>query len=853
MTEYTLDSKAVANTNLDPVHIYNQGIERLIALSRDVWSDYNKHDPGITFWEVLSYLTTELAYKTDWSVSDILVDGIEHADISGKQHLLNQHFPAPDVILPSAPLTQADYRKLIVDIPNVNNAWLIPTTVNLFYDSLDESVTLSTRSGKTITEIKVAGGYQVKILLAEGLNKAEKEQVLSEVANKLAANRNLCEWFYPPELVAKQGFILCGDIEIEENADPVQVSADIWFSVQQHLLQPIQHQTPSETVDKLDWSESLFNGPLLEHGYISDQDIANSALKTHIRLSDIINIIMDLPGVVAVKELIINPEGTTEPLENIWVIPVQPDKQALLKPQQGNLAFYKRELPTFYDKSIALTEYRKLLKNLQDASQQGVDYSLDAPLSENREIIDYHSVQWDLPAVYGLSEAGLGANATKLRKAQVLQLRGFLSFFDQLAANFLAQTHHIKDLLSLDKDQVNSYFTQIPQSIEDWQKLYGTESQALSNLQQLVQNIDIDLERRNRFMDFMVARFGEDMTGLTAIMLNAFEPSWQKTLSYKIDFYNALPEVSKNRSLGHNLSLKQEVWNTDNVSGLAKRLCRLLGISNHSRRNLSDIAFDIYAEIDTTPDDEFRFRIRNKIDDKILLSSSTNYLTKNDAKKEMRIAIKLGMEAQNYVIAKTVDNRYYFNIVDDTQEVVARRIEYFRTLRDCRRAIRQVIDYLTINYSDEGMYIFEHWWLLPDSDQDSTLPVCLDQSCTECVDPFSYQIHIILPGYGKRLGNMDFRRYCEGVIRSEVPAHIMPKICWIAKDQMALLERAYKDWLSVFQGTAKANASKKKLALLEALKQLHNIYPVENLHDCDSDETGFVIGRTALGTLKEST
>lgn len=865
MNSFTINPNTHTNTPIDPQHLYNEGIDQLIELSSEVWTDYNKHDPGVTFLEVLSYLLTELNYKTDWPIADILVDGMSNSQMQEKQDLLNMHFPAANEVLPSAPLTLRDYRKLLADILNVNNAWVVPYSVSLYHDSTNNSVTRSVRKGKTITILEVKGGYKVKLLLANGLTQVEKNVAIEAATQCLHANRNLCEWFDTPEIIAKQNFIVCAEIEIEAKANPLDVSAAIWLAIQEYLQKPIPHLLPETTLEaipqdipqdipqSIDWAQTLFNGPLLQHGYISDEALAASDLRTQIRLSDIINIVMDIQGVVAVSELTINPEGLTQALDDPWLVPVDANKQPSLSPQKGNLAFFKRELPIFYDKPSALSLYRKLLKETQQTAQKQAVYDLSVKTAQSRAVLDYHSVQWDLPAVYGLSEAGLPGDTPELRKAMVLQLRGFLSFFDQTAANFLAQTHHLRDLLSLNKDELRSYFSQLPSSIKDWQKLYGNEPQASRKLHALISDSALDLDRRNRFLDFMVARFGEDMTGLTDIMLNAFEPSLRKTLDYKIDFHKGIESISANRGIAHNISLKKEVWNSLNVSGLATRLCRLLGIANHSRRNLSDIVFDKYTEIDKNPNDEFRFRVRNKVDNKILLSSSTNYATKADATKEMRLAILLGMEDSFYAVAKATNGKYFFNIVDDSAKVVARRIEFFETLDEVNSAIRQCIDYLNINYSNEGMYIIEQSLLLPESDADPSLPVCIEDGCEECADPYSYQIHIVLMGFGKRLGNMDFRRYCEGVIRSEVPAHIMPKVCWIDKDNMAQLEKAYKNWLAIKHGASSVDASKKKQALINALAQIHNLYPVEQLHDCESDETGFVIGRTALGTLKEST
>ncbi|GAA5216503.1 DUF1508 domain-containing protein [Corallincola platygyrae] len=844
--------KADLNGSQDPIYLYNQGISQIISLSSELWSDYNRHDPGITMLEVLSYLLTELSYRLDWPVQDILVDGIADSDSASRESLMAAHFPPADEVLPAAALTERDYRKLLVDLPNIQNAWLAPLPVQLYLDCKTGEVTRKARNGKNIKKLSVAGGYQVSLELADGLNAQAKAETVAAAETLLHQQRNLCEWFTKPRLISKQAFILCGEIEIAPKADAKQVFADVMQAVHQHLQAPITSQPPELSLNSVDWADALFNGPLLDHGYISDQAIGQAELKKEIRLSDLINLIMDIDDVVAVRELIINPDGQTQPLKNVWVVPVMPGRKAVLKPQSGHLAFFKHQMPAFYDKAQAIALLKAQLKQSQAQQEQAVSYQLQATPGQNRQISAYQTIQTDMPAVYGLSEAGLPGDASEQRKAQVLQLRGYLAFFDQLAANYLAQTSHLRDLLSLDDQQQTSYFGQLPETIRDWQKLYGDKATAAPMLQSLLNNSDSDLDRRNRFLDFLAARFGEDLTGLTDVMLNAFGHSPVATLRYKSEFHQAVPNVSRNRGLGHDVSLKNAYWNTENVSGLEQRLCRLLGITNHQRRNLGDVAFDIYAEIDETPDDEFRFRIRNRDNDTILLSSSTRYETKRAAKREMRQAILMGMMPSHYRLAQSRDGRHYFNLVDDSEEIIARRIEYFDSEAAALEAIDEVVTYLSINYSDEGMYLIEHSLLLPATDDEPHMPICLDDGCDDCIDPYSYQLHVVLPAYGARFASMDFRRYCESVIRSEVPAHIMPRVCWIDKDQMAMLEKAYKDWLGVLHGASRSNPEQKKQRFIDVLGQLNNVYPVEQLHDCESEQTGFVLGRTALGTFKES-
>jgi uncharacterized protein YaaR (DUF327 family) len=64
---------------------------------------------------------------------------------------------------------------------------------------------------------------------------------------------------------------------------------------------------------------------------------------------------------------------------------------------------------------------------------------------------------------------------------------------------------------------------------------------------------------------------------------------------------------------------------------------------------------------------------------------------------------------------------------------------------------------------------------------------------------------VVLPGFAYRFQDPDFRRYAETVIRQEIPAHILAKICWVgdrlseketAQNDLAAFETAFKKYLS---------------------------------------------------------
>jgi len=111
---------------------------------------------------------------------------------------------------------------------------------------------------------------------------------------------------------------------------------------------------------------------------------------------------------------------------------------------------------------------------------------------------------------------------------------------------------------------------------------------------------------------------------------------------------------------------------------------------------------------------------------------------------------------------------------------------------------------------------------------------------------------VVLPAFTGRFRDMDFRRFVEETLRQEMPAHILPRICWVNSDDMAAIEKAYRDWLAIRSGAATAGRADKIAALNRALTRAKNVYPSSGLHPCGQLEPPpFMLGRTALGSAGE--
>ena len=112
------------------------GIQRIQELAGALWTDYNTHDPGVTILEAISYILTDIGYRINYDIKDLLAQklgGADYYDI--------KNFYTACEILPVCPVTFNDYRKLMIDVEiqeetedglefyGVKNAWILKSDV----------------------------------------------------------------------------------------------------------------------------------------------------------------------------------------------------------------------------------------------------------------------------------------------------------------------------------------------------------------------------------------------------------------------------------------------------------------------------------------------------------------------------------------------------------------------------------------------------------------------------------------------------------------------------------------------------------------------------------------------------
>ena len=111
---------------------------------------------------------------------------------------------------------------------------------------------------------------------------------------------NLGEDFLSVNAVEYEDFGISASIVLEEEADPDIVLAQLYFTIYKYFTPSVPFYTIQQMLDKGMQMDEIFEGPALEHGFIDTMELEATSLYRDIRLSDIINEAIDIPGIKAI-------------------------------------------------------------------------------------------------------------------------------------------------------------------------------------------------------------------------------------------------------------------------------------------------------------------------------------------------------------------------------------------------------------------------------------------------------------------------------------------------------------------------------------------------------------------------
>jgi uncharacterized protein YegP (UPF0339 family) len=305
--------------------------------------------------------------------------------------------------------------------------------------------------------LKITSYYKI---ICRRIEKSLK--IVSEVRRRLLAARNVCEDFTAMMTVDIEDIALCAEIEVDNIAEVETILAQIYYTCSEFISPRISFYTLEEMVEKGKYTEEIFSGPVLDHGFIDDEELSMAEFRTEIHTSDLINIIMDIPGVIGIKNIVLRSYYAGDILVSAepWCLKIDSHRSVRLNMDKSKITFYKNFIPHHADKEETFALLNDLTSSQRKIHLEKNIYDFSVPCGVNKTIITNPSVQGVFPLNYGIGEEGVSTKETDLRKAQSLQLKAFLSLFDRILSDLFAQLAHVKELFSLNPQVQKTYFSQ---------------------------------------------------------------------------------------------------------------------------------------------------------------------------------------------------------------------------------------------------------------------------------------------------------------------------------------------------------------------------------------------------------
>ncbi|MEM6272187.1 MAG: hypothetical protein AAF998_22305 [Bacteroidota bacterium] len=620
--------------------LVKEALEVLHATSGNRWTDFNQHDPGLTLLEQLSYVLTDLSYRINYDIEDHLAS----RGGAGQKALAR-----PADILPTRPVTLRDFRKLVLDIPGVRNAWIEPASfpvTKVFYNAQRKRIDLI--NSEASEQIKLKGLYRAFIDLAD----PDAIEVLDTVQQVLMQNRNLGEDFLEVLPLPAQPVIIDVDVEVGRVEDLQTLTDTIFDRIAQFISPEITFFTLQQMRGRGLRIDEIFDGPPLRHGFIDDAELDDFQRKSELRSSDLIQVLMDIEGINAVRRISMMTKGT--PPER-WVLKLDDRKSPRLDRKDSRLRIFRDNLEagTFLPAAtppppVPRPELREWQRDLVQE------------LRRDRHPEIYSSFQYHFPATYGLGADVLSHSVGNRRRAQVQQFRGFLLLFEQILANYFRQTAHVGELFSFEGNGIRTQFSQsllevvpgalslltpdlpIHRLVQADHQLHASVIPPMPRVgevvelrrdgavlgEYVVQGVDdqgffIDLDRsllgrggaltwrstpesyatwlanltedvpaarvrKNRLLNHLLARFSEDLSEYT-LLLNRLETDspgpLQRAIDDKLAYLRAYMPISRTRAGA--FDYHRDHSDPENSPGYLKRVAGKLGFRNYGQRDLT--------------------------------------------------------------------------------------------------------------------------------------------------------------------------------------------------------------------------------------------------------------------------
>jgi len=813
------------------------------------------HDPGVTILEQLCYALTDINYRSDYTVEDLLANDDE---IDLHRHGMF----TPDEALPCRPLTLADYQKYFTDkIKEVD--YVIVRSANIKHSGKQADSEIDNRAGQSANVQGLSAClYDVFIKIKEekiyrlsgdiqncasngknilSSNIFSGDDIKSRITDEFNKIRNIGEDINEVFFIGVQACELVADIELDGSGSVIETACDIYYEISQILSGSVKKQDITSREEKGEMLADLLSGPLTDSGYI--EDTVSSRMDDKIALSQIVSEVKSITGVLNVNYLAIeSDEGRVytdylPPLSEVSYQLVIPSKM-----EEMRLRIKINDKPVKLNSIEFITDFEMLVHNrLHGEKSLAYRYEKNSRLHAGPEIAQYTSVQTQFPDVYGINQHGVPPGGSVDRKAMAFQLKGYMMQFDHIMSDHLAMLDNIKDLFSINHDSTSSYKTQALTDglLSDFEKLYikYPDKEFLSK-NSSYENYP---ERKNRIFDYLLAINGRDKEMYGFEYKNPYFTQNELNdyiLDSKCKNIRFIHKISANRAGAFNY--REKCWGKRNISSFEKYIANVTGVDARCRSFVhpltsAEMKFCYRDEVNSplffrtkTPSidvsDEvikhfyidvsiYKEKLSEKLAEKnknftlvpyikvsedmssVFFESVKSRLTDSENSLSQTV-LNNGVSLSNYRVGH-IDQNKGFDLIFNSSTGADKtdRWHYlasFNTLNDAFMAVNLLRHHLIhLNLVMEGLHMVEHNLLLP-----VTSTGCKEYKEVGDNNFYVHQLTVILPDWTARFSDPDFRMYTENIIRNECPAHIYVHIHWLEFQKMEEFEIIFKSWLN---------------------------------------------------------
>ncbi|NPU68829.1 hypothetical protein HL667_27770 [Bradyrhizobium sp. 83012] len=537
---------------LDFTALLRQGLTELERLAGEQWTDFNAHDPGITLLEAMCYALSDLGYRTFHPIPDLLAE-------AGKTTEACLFTPAQ--ALTSRAVTPDDLRRIVLDVPGVKNAWIVTAdgaSLPLRHDPDAKTIAIDRDPTPPASSEAVAPRGLWRVLVEKSdLQDIDAAVVRLAVAQRLSANRPLCEDFDDIVMLDPMPVAVRASVEIGETENGADVLLGIFERVSALISPSVGFLRLDQALAQGARSDEIFEGPPLLRGFVDPATLPAAGRRVALHTSDVIRAIMSVPGVRAVRWILLARAGS--PSAEPWSLTLDETGAARLDLNASSIELVKDRQPVIVDTAGVIGAYgararsARLFPELDTAERDLIPRP-----GQRRDVAHYLPLESDLPRLYGVGAGALPDSADDARKAAANQLRGYLAVLDQLLANEFAQLAHVASLLGIDETSPRTYAAQYVGDDPDRDPIldptFGPDE--LAELVEPEQPPGA-MKRRNRLLNHLLGRFAETVTddpqlSATAAPLDA-DAATARLLQAKREFLRRMPELGAGRGTGVDL------------------------------------------------------------------------------------------------------------------------------------------------------------------------------------------------------------------------------------------------------------------------------------------------------------